>query len=146
MTDAYLPSPSERVADQVARYEASDGVDGGTLEGKPVVIMTTIGARSGAVRKNPVMRIPHGDSFIAVASNAGAATHPAWYRNVTVHPDVWVQDGATKRRLRAREVHGDEKARMWVIAEQHWPHFPEYRVKAGTREIPVVVLEPIEDR
>jgi deazaflavin-dependent oxidoreductase (nitroreductase family) len=146
MTNAYLPSPSERVADQVARYEASDGADGGTLEGKPVVIMTTTGARSGAIRKNPVMRIPNGDSFIAVASNAGAATHPAWYRNVTVHPDVWVQDGATKRRLRAREVHGDEKARMWAIAEQHWPHFPEYRAKAGTREIPVVVLEPIEDR
>jgi deazaflavin-dependent oxidoreductase (nitroreductase family) len=146
MTDAYVPSPSERVANQVARYEASDGADGGTLEGKPVVIMTTTGARSGAVRKNPVMRIPNGDGFIAVASNAGAVTHPAWYRNVTVHPDVWVQDGATKRLLRAREVHGDEKARMWAIAEQHWPHFPEYRAKAGTREIPVVALEPIEDR
>jgi F420H(2)-dependent quinone reductase len=143
MSDAYVPSPTEFVADQVARYEASDGADAGTLEGKPVVIMTTTGARSGAIRKNPVMRIPHGDSFIAVASNAGSATHPAWYRNVTVHPDVWVQDGATKRRMRAREVRGEEKTRMWAIAEKHWPYFPEYRAKAGAREIPVVVLEPV---
>jgi deazaflavin-dependent oxidoreductase (nitroreductase family) len=144
MTNAYVPSPADSVADQVARYEASDGVDGGTLEGKPVVVLTATGARSGAIRKTPLMRIPNGDSFIVVASAAGAANHPAWYRNVTVHPDVWVQDGATKRRLRAREVHGEEKNRMWAIAEQHWPHFPEYRAKAGTREIPVVVLEPIE--
>lgn len=145
MTQTYVPSPSGWVADQVARYEASDGAEGGTLEGRPVVIMTTTGARSGVVRKNPVMRIPNGDSFIAVASNAGAAAHPAWFRNVTVHPDVWVQDGTTKRRLRAREVHGEEKTRMWVIAEQHWPHFPDYRAKAGAREIPIVVLEPNED-
>jgi F420H(2)-dependent quinone reductase len=143
MTDAYVPSPSERVADQVARYEASDGADGGTLEGKPVVIMTTTGARSGATRKNPIMRIPNGDSYIAVASNAGAVTHPAWYRNVIAHPDVWVQDGAVKRRLRAREVYGEEKVRAWSVAERFWPHFPDYRAKAGVREIPVLVLEPV---
>ncbi len=143
MTERYVPSPTEFVADQVARYEASDGADGGTLEGRPVIIMTTTGARTGAVRKNPVMRIPNGDSYIAVASNAGAATHPAWYLNVAAHPDVWVQDGSAKRRFRAREVFGEEKAQMWAIAEQHWPHFPEYRAKAGEREIPVLVLEPV---
>jgi F420H(2)-dependent quinone reductase len=145
MSDVYLPSPSERVRDQVARYEASNGAEGGTLEGRPVVILTTIGARSGAIRKNPVMRIPYGDNYIAVASNAGATTHPAWYRNVTANPDIWVQDGAVKRRLRAREVFGEEKTRMWAVAEQYWPHFPEYRAKAGAREIPVLLLEPIKD-
>jgi F420H(2)-dependent quinone reductase len=144
MTDTYLPSPSERVADQVTRYEASDGADGGTLEGRPVVILTTIGSRTGAIRKNPVIRIPNGDKYIAVASNAGAATNPAWYRNVTAHPDVWVQDGAVKRQLRAREVFGEEKTRVWAVAEQFWPHFPEYRAKAGAREIPILVLEPVE--
>jgi deazaflavin-dependent oxidoreductase (nitroreductase family) len=136
MTNSYLPSASERVSDQVARYEGSNGVDGGTLEGRPVVILTTIGARTGAIRKNPVIRIPNGDNYIAVASNAGAATDPAWYRNLIANPDMWVQDGAVKRRLRAREVFGEEKTRMWAIAEQHWPHFPEYRAKAGAREIP----------
>jgi F420H(2)-dependent quinone reductase len=144
MTDTYVPSPSERVSEQVAAYEASNGAEGGTLEGKPVVILTTTGARSGAVRKNPIMRIPHGDSYIAVASYAGAASDPAWYRNLTAHPALWVQDGAVKSRFRAREVFGDEKARAWAVAEQFWPHFPEYRAKAGTREIPVLVLEPVE--
>lgn len=86
MSETYLASPSDRVRDQVARYEASDGADAGTLEGRPVVILTTVGNRTGAIRKNPVMRIPHGDSYIAVASNAGAATDPAWYRNLIAHP------------------------------------------------------------
>jgi deazaflavin-dependent oxidoreductase (nitroreductase family) len=145
MTDVYVPSPTERVADQVARYEATDGADGGTLEGRPVIIMTTTGARSGAVRKNPIMRIPDGDNYIAVASAAGAATDPAWYRNASAHPDLWVQDGAVKSRRRAREVFGEEKVRAWAVAEQFWPHFPEYRARAGAREIPILVLEPVED-
>ena len=143
MIDTYLPSSSDRVRDQVDRYEASDGADGGTLEGRPVVILTTVGGRTGAIRKNPVMRIPHGAGYIAVASNAGAATHPAWYRNLIANPDVWVQDGAVKQRLGAREVFGAEKARLWAVAEQYWPHFPEYRASAGAREIPIVVLEPV---
>jgi deazaflavin-dependent oxidoreductase (nitroreductase family) len=143
MNDTYVPSPTDRVRDQVSRYEASNGTDGGTLEGRPVVILTTIGGRTGAIRKNPVMRIPHGTSYIAVASNAGAATNPAWYRNLRANPDVWVQDGAVKQRLRAREVFGEEKTQVWAIAEQHWPHFPEYRASAGAREIPIVVLEPV---
>ncbi len=144
MTDTYVPSASERVAEQVALYEATDGAEGGTLEDRPVVILTTTGARSGAIRKNPVMRIPHGDNYIAVASAAGAATDPAWYRNLTAHPELWVQDGAVKGRFRAREVYGDEKTRAWAVAEQFWPHFPEYRAKAGDREIPVLVLAPVE--
>ncbi len=144
MTDTYVPSPSDRVRDQVASYEASDGAEGGTLEGRPVVILTTIGGHTGAIRKNPVMRIPHGANYIAVASAAGAATDPAWYRNLTAHPDVWVQDGAVKRQLRAREVFGEEKTRMWAVAEQYWPYFPEYRAKAAPREIPVIVLEVLE--
>jgi F420H(2)-dependent quinone reductase len=139
---SYVPSASDRVADQVARYEASNGEDGGTLEGAPVVILTTTGAQSGATRKNPVMRIPHGDNYIAVASYAGAPNHPAWYRNLVAHPDLTVQDKAQVLELRAREVFGEEKDRAWAVAEQYWPHFPEYRAKAGDREIPVLVLEP----
>jgi deazaflavin-dependent oxidoreductase (nitroreductase family) len=143
MIDSYLPSSSDRVRDQVSRYEASDGTDGGTLEGRPVVILTTIGGLTGAIRKNPVMRIPHGTSYIAVASNAGAAANPAWYRNLIANPDVWVQEGAVNQRLRAREVFGEEKTQLWAVAEQYWPHFPEYRANAGAREIPIVVLEPV---
>jgi deazaflavin-dependent oxidoreductase (nitroreductase family) len=142
MTDVYQPSPSDRVREQVSLYEATDGREGGTLEGRPVVILTTVGVKTGSIRKNPVMRIKEGDVYVAVASNAGAVTHPAWYRNVVAHPEVSLQDGATVHRLLAREVHGDEKARWWVIAERDWPHFPDYRAKAGDRDIPVMLLEP----
>jgi deazaflavin-dependent oxidoreductase (nitroreductase family) len=143
MTDTYEPSPSDRVREQVSLYEATDGRDGGTLEGRPVVILTTVGAKTGNIRKNPVMRINEGDVYVAVASNAGATSHPAWYRNIVAHPELSLQDGATVHRVRAREVHGDEKARWWKVAERDWPHFPEYRANAGDREIPVMLLEPV---
>jgi deazaflavin-dependent oxidoreductase (nitroreductase family) len=143
MTDTYEPSPSHLVREQVSLYEATDGREGGTLEGRPVVILTTVGAKTGNIRKNPVMRIKEGDVYVAVASNAGASFHPAWYRNIVVHPELSLQDGATVHRVRAREVHGDEKARWWKVAERDWPHFPEYRSKAGDREIPVMLLEPV---
>jgi deazaflavin-dependent oxidoreductase (nitroreductase family) len=142
MTDTYEPSPSDRVREHVSLYEATDGKEGGTLEDRPVVILTTIGAKTGSVRKNPVMRIKEGDVYVAVASNAGATTHPAWYRNLVAHPELSLQDGATVHRVRAREVHGEEKARWWQIAERDWPHFPEYRATAGDRDIPVLLLEP----
>jgi deazaflavin-dependent oxidoreductase (nitroreductase family) len=142
MTDTYEPSPSDRVREQVSLYEATDGKEGGTLEDRPVVILTTSGAKTGSVRKNPVMRIKEGDVYVAVASNAGATTHPAWYRNLVAHPELSLQDGATVHRVRAREVHGEEEARWWQIAERDWPHFPEYRAKAGDRDIPVMLLEP----
>lgn len=133
-----MTTPSE----QVALYEATDGREGGTLEGRPVVILTTVGAKSGELRKTPVMRIVDGDNYLAVASAGGAASHPAWYRNLVANPNVRLQDRATVHRLRARETDGVEKARLWGVAEQFWPHFPEYRISAGDREIPIVVLEP----
>jgi deazaflavin-dependent oxidoreductase (nitroreductase family) len=141
----YQPSPNAQVRERVALYEATDGREGGTLEDRPVVILTTIGAKTGTIRKNPVMRIERVGTYVAVASAAGATTHPAWYRNLLVHPEVRLQDGARVHRLRAREVFGAEKARWWQIAEQHWPHFPEYRARAASREIPVMLLEPTED-
>jgi F420H(2)-dependent quinone reductase len=133
---------SDRVREQVALYEAADGREGGTLEGRPIVIVTTTGAKTGNIRKNPVMRIKDGDTYVAVASNGGAATNPSWYRNLSAHPEMSLQDGATVYRLRAREVRGQEKARWWLIAERDWPRYEEFRVKAGDREIPVIVLEP----
>ncbi|MFI5776007.1 nitroreductase family deazaflavin-dependent oxidoreductase [Nocardia sp. NPDC051570] len=138
----YLPSPSERVREQVARYEATNGREGGTLEGRPVVILTMTGATSGKIRKTPVMRIERDGTYLAVASAAGAPSHPAWYRNLIAHPDLRLQDGAEVHRLRAREVFGDEKAEAWKLAESRWPHFPEYRTRAG-REIPILFLEPV---
>ncbi|UOZ07102.1 nitroreductase family deazaflavin-dependent oxidoreductase [Amycolatopsis sp. WQ 127309] len=137
----YAPSPSERVREQVERYEATGGREGGTLEGRPVVILTTTGAKTGKVRKTPLIRIEHDGVYAVVASAGGAPEHPAWYRNILADPLVRVQDHDDVRAVRAREVHGDEKDRWWRIAETFWPHFPEYRAKAAGREIPIVVLE-----
>jgi deazaflavin-dependent oxidoreductase (nitroreductase family) len=140
----YAPSPSERVRDQVARYEATGGRDGGTLEGMPVVILTTTGAKTGKTRKTPLIRIEQDGVYAVVASAGGAPQHPAWYRNVIADPVVQLQDHENVRKVKAREVHGEEKARWWQLAEARWPHFPEYRAKAAGREIPVVVLEPTD--
>jgi F420H(2)-dependent quinone reductase len=139
----YVPSRREDVRDQVARYEATGGREGGTLEGRPVVILTMTGAASGKIRKTPVMRIESAGTYVAVASNGGAPRHPAWYHNLIAHPDVRVQDGAQVHVLRAREVFGQEKAEAWKLADSRWPHFPEYRAKAG-REIPILLLEPVD--
>lgn len=139
----YEPSPDERVRDQVALYEATDGAEGADLEGKPVVILTTTGARSGNIRKTPVIRIVDHGTYAAVASAGGAPKDPAWYRNLTVHPVAQLQDGAEHRTVRAREVHGAEKDRWWAIAESFWPYFPQYRAKTD-RDIPVLLLEPVD--
>jgi F420H(2)-dependent quinone reductase len=139
----YMPSPVQRVRKQVEDYESSGGVEGATLEGRPVVILTSVGAKSGKVRKNPVMRIVDGDRCVAVASYGGAPKNPSWYTNLVAHPTVRLQDGATVKDFRAREVSGAEKRRYWTIAEQFWPHFPEYRRLAAGRDIPIIVLEPI---
>ena len=139
----YVPSPSETVRTQVADYEASGGVEGATLEGRPVVILTSVGANSGKVRKNPVMRIVDGDRYVAVASAGGSPTNPSWYANLVAHPTVRLQDGATVREFQAREVSGEGKRYYWLVAERFWPHFPEYRRLAGGRDIPIMVLEPI---
>jgi deazaflavin-dependent oxidoreductase (nitroreductase family) len=138
----YVPSPSERVRTQVADYEASGGVEGATLEGRPVVILTSVGAKSGKVRKNPLMRIGDGDRYVAVASADGSLTNPPWYANLIAHPKVRLQDGTSVKEFQAREVAGDEKRHCWVTAEQVWPHFPECRHQAGGRDIPIMVLEP----
>jgi deazaflavin-dependent oxidoreductase (nitroreductase family) len=141
----YQPSRTAWVREQVALYEATDGRQGGTLEDKPVVILTTIGAKTGSVRKNPIMRVERGGTYVAVASDGGATKHPGWYRNLLADPEVRLQDAETVHRLRAREVFGEEKARWWLVAEQHWPHFPEYRSLAAGREIPIMLLEPTDD-
>ena len=139
----YVPSPSERVRDQVARYEATGGAEGGELEGRPVVILTTTGARSGSTRKNPVMRVERDGVYAAIASYAGGTQDPQWYRNLLAHPYATVQDGSQVRRVRAREVFDDEKQGWWSVADALNPNYARYRASAG-RDIPILALEPAE--
>jgi F420H(2)-dependent quinone reductase len=138
----YVPSPSDRVRDQVARYEASGGTDGGELGGLPVVILTTTGARSGNVRKNPVMRVERDGTYAAIASYAGNPNNPQWYYNLLAHPDATVQDGSSVRRVRARELSGEEKQAWWGVADALNPNYAKYRASAG-RDIPILALGPV---
>ena len=138
----YEPSQNDRTREQVELYEASNGAKGGTLKGKPVIVLTFKGAKSGKLRKTPLMRIEHDGTYAVVASNAGAATHPFWYRNIVANPIVELQGGAVKHELRVREVFGEEKNEWWKRADAAYSDFPAYRARAG-REIPVLVLEPL---
>jgi F420H(2)-dependent quinone reductase len=139
----YVPSPSERVRDQVARYEATGGVEGGELGGLPVVILTTTGARSGKTRKNPVMRVERDGVYAAIASYAGNPQNPRWYDNLLAHPYATVQDGPEIRRVRAREVFDEEKQGWWAVADALNPNYAGYRATSG-RDIPILALEPAD--
>lgn len=138
----YEPSQNDRTRQQVELYEATNGGKGGTLNGKPVIVLTFKGAKSGKIRKTPLMRIEHNGTYAVVASNAGAPTHPFWYRNIVANPLVELQDGAVKREMRAREVFGKEKDEWWKRADAACSEFTAYRARAG-REIPVLVVEAL---
>jgi deazaflavin-dependent oxidoreductase (nitroreductase family) len=137
----YEPSPAQWVRDQVELYESSGGTDGTMLMGKPVVILTTKGHKTGKIRKSPLMRVEHDGKYAAVASLGGAPQHPKWYRNVVEHPDVVLRDGTNVYEMRAREVTGDEKSEWWKRAVEAWPAYDEYQAKTE-RVIPLFVLEP----
>ncbi|HZG97325.1 MAG TPA: nitroreductase family deazaflavin-dependent oxidoreductase [Nocardioidaceae bacterium] len=139
----YEPSPSQWVRDQVAAYESSGGTEGTTMRGLPVVILTTRGARSGKVRKTPLMRVEHDGRYAVVASAAGAPQHPVWYHNVVADPHVELQDGAVRRDMVAREVTGAEKTEWWDRAVAAFPDYADYQVSTD-RQIPVIVLEPLD--
>ncbi|MET9400398.1 nitroreductase family deazaflavin-dependent oxidoreductase [Kitasatospora sp. NPDC002965] len=140
----YEPGPVQWVADQVELYESSDGRQGATLwdTGLPVVILTTRGAKSGKIRKTPLMRVEHEGRYAAVASNGGFPRHPVWYFNVKSDPHVELQDGAVRRDMTVREVTGDEKAEWWDRAVAAYPPYADYQKKTD-RVIPVFVLEPL---
>ena len=131
------------VRKQVELYERSGGTQGTTMVGRPVVVVTSRGARSGKLRKNPVMRVEHEGRYAAVASLAGAPEHPVWYYNLLAEPLVELQDGAVKRDYRARLVEGEEKQQWWARAVEAFPTYEQYQAKTS-RDIPVFVLEPAE--
>lgn len=137
----YAPSPWQAVADQVAQYESTDGKVGGTLQDKPVIILTTTGRHSGKVRKTPLMRVEQDGTYAVIASLGGAPKHPVWYHNLTANSDVTLQDGADVQKLTARQVEGDEKAKWWAVAVEAWPAYADYQTKTE-RQIPVIVLDP----
>ena len=139
----YAPSPRAWVREQVTLYESSGGKEGTTMRGMPVVIITSTGAKTGQIRKTPLMRVEHEGSYAAVASQGGAPKHPTWYFNLVADPHVEVQDGSVKQKMLAREVTGEEKAQWWERAVAAFPNYADYQEKAD-REIPLFVLDPAE--
>lgn len=138
----YEPSPSRWAADQAELIESSGGTEGTSLKGRPVVLLTTRGARSGKLRKTPLMRVEHDGEYAIVASMGGAPAHPAWYFNVIAESHVELRDGPVRQDMRAREVAGEEKARWWERAVEAFPDYADYQAKTD-REIPVFVLSPM---
>lgn len=140
----YAPSTSAWAREQAERYEASGGREALTLRdtGLPVIVLTTLGAKSGKLRKTALMRVEHDGVYAVVASLGGAPKHPQWYFNILATPEVELQDEAEKHDYRAREVFGDEKALWWERAVAAYPPYADYQNKTD-RQIPVFVLERI---
>jgi F420H(2)-dependent quinone reductase len=136
----YAPSTSGWARRQAEKYEATNGAKANDLQGRPVIILTTVGAKTGMLRKTALMRVEHDGVYAVVASLGGAPKHPVWYWNIVANPHVELQDLAEKHDYLAREVHGDEKAVWWERAVATWPDYAKYQ-KRTSREIPVFVLE-----
>jgi len=144
LTGEYVPSTSKRSRDQAEEIESSGGTRGTTLNGRPVVLLTTQGAKSGKLRKTPLMRVEHDGAYAVVASMGGAPKHPVWYFNIKANPHVELQDGPQKWDMTAREITGEEKAAWWERAVEAYPPYADYQTRTD-REIPVFVLERMED-
>jgi F420H(2)-dependent quinone reductase len=144
LTGEYAPSPSDWARKHVESFEATNGVEANTLRGKPIVVLTSIGARTGKLRKTPLMRVEHHGQYAVVASLGGADTHPLWYYNLLKNPHVELQDGAERHDYTAHEAHGPERDEWWLRAVEAWPDYAAYQERTD-RLIPVFVLTRIDD-
>jgi deazaflavin-dependent oxidoreductase (nitroreductase family) len=139
LSGEYAPSPSARARNQAEKIEASNGTEDTTMIGLPVVVVTSIGAKTGKLRKTPLMRVEHGGEYLAVGSLGGAEKNPVWVYNVRANPLVELQDGAEKHDYQARELDGDERAVWWERAVEAFPNYAGYQRKTS-RLIPVFLL------
>jgi len=142
LTGEYAPSPSTWVREQVDLYESSGGTKGTTMREMPVVVVTSLGARSGKIRKTPLMRVEHDGRYALVASQGGAPDNPTWYYNLVNHPQVEIQDGPVRQDMTVRILDGEEKAVWWQRCVAAFPDYADYQEKTD-RQIPVFVAEPV---
>ena len=145
MSGEYIPSPRDWVREQVEQYEASNGAEATTLRetGLPVVIVTNVGNKTGAVRKTPLMRVEDGGNYVLVGSVGGAPKNPVWVYNLRANPLVDIRDRQDVRPMRVREVMDPaERSRLWALAVQAFPPYADYQQRT-TRKIPVFVAEPV---
>jgi deazaflavin-dependent oxidoreductase (nitroreductase family) len=141
----YIPSPRDWVREQVELYERTNGAEGNTLRdtGLPVIIVTHIGNKTGAIRKTPLMRVKDGANYVLVGSRGGAPEDPVWVYNLRADPLVELRDLAVVRKMRVREVaDAAERERLWKAAVAAYPPYSEYQTRT-TRVIPIFVAEPV---
>ncbi len=141
MSENYIPSPSDWVREQVEQIEAAGTTRAVSVLDRPVVMLTMRGAKTGAVRKVPLMRVEHDGVYAAVASKGGAPEHPQWYANLQADSRIRLQDGTESWDATAREVTGEEREQWWERCVAAYPPYAEYQTKTD-RLIPVLVLEP----
>jgi F420H(2)-dependent quinone reductase len=139
----YAPSPWDWSREQGEKYAESGGTEAADMKGMPIILLTTVGAKTGKLRKTPLMRVEHDGEYAIVASLGGAPKNPVWYYNVAKNPRVELQDGSVTRDYDAREVFGDEKAVWWERAVAAYPDYADYQ-KNTDRQIPVFVLTPVQ--
>lgn len=138
----YEPSTSGWARKQAEAFEASGGAEANLLRGRPVIVLTSVGAKSGKLRKTALMRVEHEGEYAVVASLGGAPKHPVWYWNLLAHPHVELQDGAEKHDYVARQLEGDEREAWWARAVEAWPDYANYQEKTD-RVIPVFLLQRV---
>ncbi|MCL5973312.1 MAG: nitroreductase family deazaflavin-dependent oxidoreductase [Ferrimicrobium sp.] len=141
----YEPSSAAWVREQVDLYERTNGREGGTLAdtGLPVIIVWTLGAKTGKLRKTPLMRVEHAGEYALVASKGGAPEHPFWYYNLVAHPDqVTIHDRDLLIDVVVRQVEGEERRQWWERAVEAFPPYAEYQIKTD-RRIPLFVASPL---
>jgi F420H(2)-dependent quinone reductase len=144
LTGDYEPGAFDFARDQVELYERSGGTEGAENQGGgPVIVLTSVGAKTGKLRKSPLMRVEHDGEYAVVASLGGAPKNPVWYYNLTANPHVELQDGPVKKDYQAREVHGEEYTTWLKRAVAVWPDYAEYQKKT-TRTMPIFVLTPLD--
>jgi deazaflavin-dependent oxidoreductase (nitroreductase family) len=137
----YAPSPWDWSREQADKYAESGGADAADMKGMPIILLITVGAKTGKLRKTPLMRVEHNGEYACVASLGGAPKHPVWYYNIAKNSRVELQDGSVTQDYDAREVFGDEKAVWWERAVEAYPDYADYQTKTD-RQIPVFVLTP----
>lgn len=143
LTGEYAPSTSAWARKQAETYEATGGESAGDLRGKPVIVLTSIGARTGQLRKTALMRVEHDGEYAVVGSKGGAPEHPVWVHNLRKNPHVELQDGAEKHDYLVREAEGADRDVWWERAVAAWPDYAEYQKKTD-RVIPVFVLTRVD--
>jgi F420H(2)-dependent quinone reductase len=142
LSGEYEPSPWDWSREQADKYAESGGAEAADMKGMPIILLTTVGAKTGKLRKTPLMRVEHGGEYAIVASLGGAPKNPVWYWNIAKNPRVELQDGSVTRDYDSREVFGDEKATWWERAVEAYPDYADYQTKTD-RQIPVFVLTPV---